>query len=115
MKGLKFKALAALIAAAYCLMYIPVFAYDLPNAFWSLNDSYSAAQNSKDYSGIAYYGSRVIDLISAEPSNEQTDNIMGSRTYDTAFAYFFAMIMRMQQNILICIFHTGRKWAGATE
>lgn len=89
MKGLKFKALAALIAAAYCLMYIPVFAYDLPNAFWSLNDSYSAAQNSKDYSGIAYYGSRVIDLISAEPSNEQTDNIMGSRTYDTAFAYFF--------------------------
>lgn len=83
------KAISATVSAAVCLVSVPVFAYDLPHDFWALNDRYAAAVEANDYSGIAYCGSRVIDLIAGEPSNEQTDNIMGSRTYDTAFAYFF--------------------------
>lgn len=89
MRKRMFKAVSAIVSAAICFVSAPVFAYDLPHGFWTLNDNYAAAVDSKDYSGTAYYGSQIIDLISKEPSNEQTDNIMGSRTYDTAFAYFF--------------------------
>lgn len=89
MKKQRFKIIAAGVAAALSVMSAPVFAYELPHAFWALNNSYAEAVNSGNYSEIAYNGSRVIDLIAGEPSNEQTDNIMGSRTYDTAFAYYF--------------------------
>ena len=69
--------------------YLPIYAYELPHSFWALNDNYDSSLQSKDYPKIAEYGSQIVDLISTEPSNEQTDNIVGSRAYETAFAYFF--------------------------
>ena len=83
------KLTAAVLSAAICIPGISVSAYDLPHDFWGLNEKYSAAVDSKNYSETAYYGSKIVDLISGEPSNEQTDNIVGSRAYEAAFAYFF--------------------------
>lgn len=73
-----------------CFLYMPVYAYEIPHAYWSLNDGYSAALDAKNYGDIAYYGSQVIDLMSGEPSNDITDNIIGSRAYEVAFAYYFS-------------------------
>ena len=63
-------------------------AYELPHAFWGLDAGYSNATSSKNYDETINYGVQIINLISSEPKNEQTINILGSRTYDVAFAYF---------------------------
>ena len=83
------KLLAGAVSAMLCASCIPALAYEIPHAYWSLNDSYSAALDAKNYGDIASYGSQVIDLISGEPSNDTTDNIIGSRAYEVAFAYYF--------------------------
>lgn len=83
------KTLLFVLSILVLLYSVPVSAYDLPGSFWSLNENYGNALNSKNYRDVVLYGSQVIDLISKEPSNEQTDNIMGSRLYDTAFACFY--------------------------
>lgn len=83
------RVLAAFIATIFLFWGIGVYAYDLPQSFWSMNAEYGNALEAKDYNAIAWYGSRIVDLIINEPSNEQTDNIMGSRAYETAFAYYF--------------------------
>lgn len=71
------------------LFSVSAYAYELPHSFWALNDRYGSATSSNDYSETARLGAQIIDLISKEPSNDQTDNIMGSRAYDTAFANYF--------------------------
>lgn len=65
-----------------------VMAYELPHAFWGLDAGYSNATSSKNYDETINYGVQIINLIASEPENEQTINILGSRTYDVAFAYF---------------------------
>lgn len=77
-------------AAAFAVLLgsVTASAYDLPSAYWGLNDSYGAAVESQNYPETARYGSQIIELISQEPSNEQTQNILASRAYTTAFAYF---------------------------
>lgn len=65
-----------------------VMAYELPHAFWELDAGYSNATSSKNYDETINYGVQIINLIASEPENEQTINILGSRTYDVAFAYF---------------------------
>lgn len=67
---------------------LSVMAYELPHAFWGLDAGYSNATSSKNYDETINYGVQIINLISSEPKNEQTINILGSRTYDVAFAYF---------------------------
>ena len=64
-------------------------AYEIPNAFWDLNDSFDAAWESQNYTDAAYYGSRITDLFLNEPENETTIGILGSRSYNTAISYFF--------------------------
>ena len=83
------KLTAIIISILMMSAYLPTYAYELPHSFWALNDSYDTSLQAKDYPKIAEYGSQIVDLISAEPSNEQTDNIVGSRAYETAFAYYF--------------------------
>lgn len=65
-----------------------VMAYELPHTFWGLDADYSNATSSKNYDETINYGVQIINLIASEPENEQTINILGSRTYDVAFAYF---------------------------
>ena len=67
---------------------LSVMAYELPHEFWGLDAGYSNATSSKNYDETINYGVQIINLISSEPNNEQTINILGSRTYDVAFAYF---------------------------
>ena len=67
---------------------LSVMAYELPHAFWGLDAGYSNATSSKNYDETINHGVQIINLISSEPKNEQTINILGSRTYDVAFAYF---------------------------
>lgn len=80
---------AAVLAGVLCFGGITAQAYEIPHGYWSLNDGYSSALNTEDYSKIAQYGSGIINLMSKEPSNDTTDNIIGSRAYETAFAYYF--------------------------
>lgn len=80
--------LISLAAAGLLLLQSAAYAYDLPSEYWALNDGYGAAVESKNYAETINYGTQIIDLISKEPSNEQTQNILGSRAYTTAFAYF---------------------------
>ena len=88
---MKLKKVAAVLAVLTMLFaYIPVsYAYELPHAFWALNDAYNAACDSGDNNGIINYGTQIVNLIKGEPQNEQTDNIMASRTYEVAFASYF--------------------------
>lgn len=62
-------------------------AYELPHAFWSINDRYAAAKASGDDAGIIEAGIQAIELLSSEPENDQVREIMGSRCYDVADAY----------------------------
>ncbi len=66
---------------------LPATAYELPHAFWAINDGYTAALNAKDYSGIITYGTQTLELIANEPRNEQVVNILSSRLYEVATAY----------------------------
>lgn len=86
---MKKRVAAGILAMVVIVSVCPVYAYSLPHSFWALNDAYDAGLQGNDSYKIAEYGSQIVDLISAEPSNEQTDNIIGSRAYETAFAYFF--------------------------
>jgi hypothetical protein len=65
-----------------------VFAYDLPSSYWRINNIYEAAVDDENYSDTIEYGIQIINLISNQPSNEQTINIMASRSYEVAMAYF---------------------------
>lgn len=69
-----------------CLMSI-AFAYELPHAFWAMNDRYTNALNSGDLQGIINNGKDIVDLILKEPENEQTLSVMGSRLEQIALAY----------------------------
>ncbi len=86
---MKKKIITALLAASLSLSSFTALAADLPKEFWGLNEKYGAAVESKDYAATAQYGSSIVDLILKEPANEQNSNIIGSRAYETAFAYYF--------------------------
>lgn len=82
---------AAVLAAVMCALFagnLSVSAYELPHEYWSINDNYANASDSNNYGDIIKYGLQTINLILPEPVNEQTKNILGSRMYDVAFAYF---------------------------
>jgi len=71
------------------MLSVPAFAANLPGSFWPLNESYSAAVAAKDYPSIALYASQIIDVVSALPKDKQTVEIIGSRAYEAAFAYYY--------------------------
>lgn len=86
---MKKKIISILLAASLSLSSFTALAADLPSEFWGLNEQYGAAVQNKDYAATAQYGSSIVDLILKEPANEQNSNIIGSRAYETAFAYYF--------------------------
>ena len=63
-------------------------AYELPNAFWSMNKDYEAALNSENYNDIIKYGKQIVELIGGEEENDQTIKILSSRLYEIAFSYY---------------------------
>lgn len=69
------------------LFGINAFAYQLPNAFWKVNDEYVAALNSKNYYGIIGNGTKILDLLVSEPENQQVLEIKGSRAEQVGLAY----------------------------
>lgn len=79
----------ALIMVLPASLMTPVLAYDLPSEYWGLNDLYAQALDNNDHAATAQYGSEIVDLILKEPKNDQTSNIIGSRAYEAAFAYYF--------------------------
>ncbi len=84
------KILSIICAAVFAVSLVPcAAAYELPHSYWSINNNYDAAVAGGDYAGTIKYGVQIIDLVSGEPDNEQTRNIIGSRAYDVAFAYAF--------------------------
>lgn len=81
---------AVIVSLTMLFMSAPVsYAYELPHSFWAMNDGYQAAISANDNSQIINYGTQIVNLIKGEPQNEQTDNIMASRTYEVAFASYF--------------------------
>ena len=77
------------MALIMILASVPVMAANLPNAFWKLNDNYTAALEAKDYPAIARYAAETIDMVSALPEDEQVIEIVGSRAYEAGFAYYY--------------------------
>ena len=45
---------------------ISVFAYEYPKTFWSVNDKYVKALETKDYNKIIEYGNQIINLKTGE-------------------------------------------------
>lgn len=86
--NLKKRTLGMLLAAALTLSATPGLAYDLPSSYWSINDQYGIAVENNDNAGIIEFGTKIVDLISKEESNEQTQNILASRSYNVGFSYF---------------------------
>ncbi|MBE7018358.1 MAG: hypothetical protein E7413_00555 [Ruminococcaceae bacterium] len=66
---------------------IPVYAYEIPNAFWGIDRQYQAAVSAKDYAKVIQYAKKEIDLMMPEPENEQVLQIIGSRMEMIAKAY----------------------------
>ncbi len=81
--------MAVVISFSSAVPAITVYAYDLPNSFWALNDRYEAAVSNKNYAETIEYASQIVDLIINEPVNEQTQDILGSRMYEAAFAAYY--------------------------
>ncbi|MCD8181709.1 MAG: S-layer homology domain-containing protein [Firmicutes bacterium] len=90
MKKRKIPALMAVMALAAAVMPARVSAYELPSAYWSLSAGYATAHDSNNYSDIIKYGVQIIDLISSEPDNSTTANIMMWKSYDVAYAYYYS-------------------------
>ena len=100
--------MAGAVSAMLCASCIPALAYEIPHAYWSLNDSYSAALDAKNYGDIASYGSQVIDLISGELSNDTTDNIIGSGHTRLLLPITSRVTMIMRRDTLIYIFRMAK-------
>ncbi len=83
------KVISALIIMVMLISWVSVMAANLPSSFWPVNDEYSQAVSNKDYPKIADTASRSIDIVSALPKDDQTVDIIGSRAYEAAFAYYF--------------------------
>ncbi len=79
------KTLAILLMVVF--LGINVCAYELPHAFWKLNDQYSAAVNSGDYWGVIDRGTAILDLIANEPENDQVLQVRASRLEQIAISY----------------------------
>ena len=80
--------ICAIIAGLIIISCMPAMAANLPSSFWPVNDEYSNALNNKDYERIASSASRSIDIVSALPEDDQVIDIIGSRSYEAAFAYY---------------------------
>ena len=83
------KVICLLLVTVMLMAAIPVVAADLPSSFWPVNDQYSRALSNKDYPGIASSASKIIDIVSKLPKDNQTVDIIASRAYEAAFAYYF--------------------------
>ena len=58
---------------------LSVMAYELPHAFWGLGRWLFKCNKQQNYDETINYGVQIINLISSEPKNEQTINILGSK------------------------------------
>ena len=76
-----------LILAMTFLYVVPAYAA-LPNSYYSYNDSFNSAVKANDYSKTIDYGTKIINLISKQTQTNQTKNILGSKIYEVAFAYY---------------------------
>ncbi len=83
------KFISLILVTIMLMLSVPAFAANLPNAFWKLNENYIAAVEAKDYPAIALYAEQTIDMVSRLPEDEQVIEIIGSRAYEAAFAYYF--------------------------
>ena len=63
-------------------------AAELPKAYWSLNDRYNAAVSSNNYTATIENGVSIINLFTNSTKTEQVQNILATKTYGVAFAYF---------------------------
>ena len=66
---------------------VPVYAYEIPHAFWAMDEKYQAAVQSNNYSSIIEYANQEINLMQNQPENETVLQIVGSRTEMVAKAY----------------------------
>lgn len=64
------------------------YAYEFPSSFWSMNESYTYARDTKNYPNIIKYGTKIINLLESEPKNQKTTEALAPRYYDVAFAYY---------------------------
>ena len=64
------------------------YAYEFPSSFWSMNESYTYARDTKNYPNIIKYGTKSISLLESEPKNQKTTEALAPRYYDVAFAYY---------------------------
>lgn len=85
---MKLKAILITIILIITMGNFNAFAYELPSSYWSLNDNYAKAVEADNYAATIDYGVKILNLMAGEPKNEQTKNIIGSRSYNVAFAYF---------------------------
>ncbi len=84
MKKLLSALLAAVLLTAPCASGVSA-AGEYPSAFWSVNDAYSAAMDSGDDEGIAYYARQTVPLFDGRWDDIAVD-ILSSRWYEMARA-----------------------------
>jgi len=66
---------------------ISVFAYEYPKTFWSVNDKYVKALETKDYNKIIEYGNQIINLMSSAADGSEKKNIIVTRYNQIGLAY----------------------------
>ena len=62
-------------------------AYKFPQAFWAINDAYTAAVEAGDNYGIIEHGTKAVELMEKEPENDNTVNVLASRLQEIAESY----------------------------
>lgn len=78
---------AILLSAILSLPASIVSAYEFPNSFWAIDNSYNSALAAGDDYGIINYGTQSVSLMESLPQNDDTMGVMGSRTYEVIKAY----------------------------
>lgn len=62
-------------------------AYELPHAFWAVNDRYASALQARDDWQIIEFAAQALEIIQNEPENEQVMSIRATRLEQMALAY----------------------------
>ena len=68
---MKKKILSLIFLVALLISFASIsYAYEFPSSFWSMNESYTYARDTKNYPNIIKYGTKIINLLESEPTNQ---------------------------------------------
>lgn len=76
---MKIKRISIICLIVMIINIIPASAYEIPHAFWAMNEKYQQACTEQNYGNIIYYGQQITDLIEQTEDSAEKKEILISR------------------------------------